>query len=177
MEKIDLGHVEVISRTTQIELRSSGPVILNQAQIQPKLIPPEEVNGLVGFKVWQPMYLISARFKLDRVYQFASPSAQSREVIGTVLKYKDSTSRWVVIGQFFIPKVKDGKARLIVPFSIQEGVIKDRPVAFFNHTVEAQDSPNGQIDILHCFWERADFLIELQSHGLSLQEIARVGES
>lgn len=172
MERINLGRIEIVARAISPDRRgSSDPP--QHIRVPTRIVSLEEARELAGFRIWQPRNLPLPGLELAHVQLVVADS--SGPVIGTILKYRESSNRWMVVEQRLIAAVHG--AKVTIPFIMWEGEVGDRPAAFFTHTVGAQNQPDGQISILHCLWEHHDSLMELQGPWLSPEEMAQIGES
>jgi hypothetical protein len=170
MEEIDLGNIKVISRTDLPGQRQPS-----QDQFRPQAVSLEEAQGLANFEIWQPAYLPSSRWELVQVL-VAIPS-KSQQATTTTLKYKEDAIHWLIVEQTPVPQAIGEKPKVVIPFPMWEENIGNCPTAFFTHTIQAQNQPNGQLSLLSCLWEHQGFLMGLEAPGLSPEEIAQIGES
>ena len=171
MEKINLGRIEVFFRQDSpvFEQRSAT----NRSGVsEVRTVTLEEAEQTAGWKLWQPTHLPFAGMELDKV-QILDPDGA---VDTAVLKYKRDSTRWLVIRQQRIRESSDIR-RIPIPFPLREGVVNNRPAAFFNHAVTATEQPGGQLELLCCYWEHGDFLMELKGPHLSEQVARQIAES
>lgn len=175
MKKINLGHVELISDPAMQRL--AAPVHSQPANSPAIIIAQSgsisELQKTTGFKVFQPRWLPAAGFKLTQVSQMILTSASSRRPIGSILKYREEETRWLVLRQMLIQEI----GRIKIPFEAWEGKVGTQPAAFYKESVPASKYPSGRISVMYALWEHADCLMELHGYAVPEDQMAQLGES
>ncbi|HET8630992.1 MAG TPA: hypothetical protein VFL91_26530 [Thermomicrobiales bacterium] len=175
MQQIVLGETVVVW-TPQRPRTAPGP---SAAPGQTRALSFDQARALADSPIWQPTYLPSPGLLLDRerVGVDMATIDRAQKVLRVFLKYRETPLRWLVLSQTRIVKPQGGGAnRLAILYALQAGSIANAPAAFFSHTVSATALPAGQQTIVHCLWERAGFLMQLQAPQPFAGDLVRIGE-
>jgi hypothetical protein len=176
MATITLGQVTV-NTNPAAQIATTSPTPNGQKpHIASQPTTLEQAQQLADFPIWQPRCR-PAVLELAQVYQLVLvvpalhrldiSALAARRIVGTVLHYRHTSSRWLVLQQI---RLGAEQRQLEMPRAAWEGTIRGRPAAFFTQDVPIQSSPTQQRSILKCLWEHQGFLLELQGPNLSQAE-------
>ncbi|HEX5505740.1 MAG TPA: hypothetical protein VFW96_24195 [Thermomicrobiales bacterium] len=174
MQQIVLGETVVVWMPQRPRMAPGSP----SASGQTRALSFDQVRALADFPIWQPTYLPSPGLLLDRerVGVDTATIDGAQRVLRVFLKYRETPLRWLVLSQTRIVRPRGGGAnRLAILFALQAGSVANASAAFFSHTVSATALPAGQQTIVHCLWERAGFLMQLQAPQALAGDLARIG--
>ncbi len=173
MKRINLGRVTFVSDPSLFPQVPTPPQAKTQPQFDVRVVPLDTANALLGFNILKPTWLPSNNLKISRVSVKSLRSLTSHQTVGSILKYREDESHWLVIEQEYV----QDRRKITVPFDAWEGRISDNTAAFFWQTVPASAQPNGFVNILQAVWEEQDFLVRVRSHGMEAEQVVRVCES
>ncbi len=112
MGEVNLGHVRVISQSTSRISRGAGNAS-TRSRTFTQTSSLEELQDISGFGLWQPKN-VPSNLRLGQSQQILSRSAEGPSIIGTLLKYKENSSRWMVIEQSRLPETREGKRQILL---------------------------------------------------------------
>lgn len=138
--------------------------------LAPEKITFTEAQRLTDGKLLQPLWLPSEGLVLVDVVIYRS-GVSPNELFATTLKYRESSTNWVVVTQFYGKLIRRG-----IPTNTRQATIRGYPAVFITELIPSNVRPDGVLRVTSCAWD-ALFSVELLGADLSYEQLTRVVES